>query len=309
MYFKIIRAVLDRWIPRLAATQSVRQKKIHDQIRAEMEKTSSEHRHPDPEINYDLPVCRLGYLYMHAAANATLFEWLLRDDDHLTNLLRDHDGKRLRVVSIGGGPGTELLGLYKTFSRYQWIPKKLDFWLLDLEKHWGDTWSHLAELAEAHLEDVLGDDEDDELEAPALSSQFHEVDVTRREDYKNYAYLFTKVDLVVCNYLVSENQERLEEFAEALGHIVAESPRGAMFVVIDRWERKESTFRTDVEEMFEDCGLSDVHVSEFGPPWVIEDEESDLGPYPKRFNRRPRRWFKPYGVRKATVFALVGKKA
>ena len=77
-----------------------------------MEHTSREYRSQNPQIDYRDPLCRLGYLYRHAAANATAFERGLNNSNLLANF-SDAGKQDLNVCAVGGGPGTELLGLAK----------------------------------------------------------------------------------------------------------------------------------------------------------------------------------------------------
>ena len=74
------------------------------------------------------PRCRLGYLYRHAPANATLFEQVLLGSGELGQGLRDADRRILHVCAIDGGPGTEFLGLAKFLIRRSGsVPRKIAF--------------------------------------------------------------------------------------------------------------------------------------------------------------------------------------
>src|SRR5690606_25196920 len=130
-------------------------------------KTATEHRRDEPAIDYDDALCRLGYLYRHAPANATLFEQVLLGSGELRGKIRDAAHNVLRIFAIGGGPGTELLGLAKYLLRRQRsIPRKIRFTVLDNVPHWGETWEQLAEAVEDELRTSLAGDD---LEPPTVA--------------------------------------------------------------------------------------------------------------------------------------------
>src|SRR5258707_11394015 len=86
-------------------------------IRAHIDCTAKEHQKDEPEIQYEDALCRLGYLYRHATANATLFELVLGESGELRAAVRQSVEQRINICTVGGGPGTELLGLAKFLLR------------------------------------------------------------------------------------------------------------------------------------------------------------------------------------------------
>ena len=71
MYFKIIRNILEMRVPSYAQDNNLSEEQVLLEIRQKMDHTSREYRSQNPQIDYGDPLCRLGYLYRHAAANAT----------------------------------------------------------------------------------------------------------------------------------------------------------------------------------------------------------------------------------------------
>ena len=113
MYIELVRRVLEDAVT-LHVVQTQRTvDEVLREISEHIDVTSREHKRDEPEIRYDDPLCRLGYLYTHAAANATLFEKVLGHSDELRGKIDGASQEALNVCSLGGGPGTELLGLAK----------------------------------------------------------------------------------------------------------------------------------------------------------------------------------------------------
>ncbi len=216
MYFDITKGVLDTCIQRYRRRNRVKRRTVDDQIAQHILDTSDQHRQPDPDINYDDPLCRLGYLYMHLAANATLFERSIRESDLLRQTIRNFDGDSLAVCTVGGGPGTELTGLLRFLRSSSRIPARIKFTVLDSVPEWAETWDLLADASEAALRDDLDDDR-----IPTIAPMFHPMDVMDAESYESYPWLFERQDIVVFNYLLSENQVRLDDFEDTLAWLVA----------------------------------------------------------------------------------------
>lgn len=125
--------------------------------------------------------------------------------------------------------------------------------------------------------------------------------------YKEYAWLFEKADLMVFNYLISENKVRLPNFVGALSEMLQRTPSGCCFTVIDRLERKTS-FRIDITNILRELGL-DI-CGEYEIDGVMTDSQAVLEDYIHRFNQRsPRRWFQNSKDRTPTVFAIIALKS
>lgn len=69
----------------------------------------------EAKVEYDNLFCRLAYLYMYGAAHATLFERILTFPK-VCSIILDSGQNPVRIVSIGGGPSAELLGIAKYVS-------------------------------------------------------------------------------------------------------------------------------------------------------------------------------------------------
>lgn len=297
-YFDTIKKILDQSIQSYSAREGKPIPLIDAEISAHIKNTSPEYRNPDPNINYNDPLCRLGYLFTHAGANATLFERTIDYSSHLKTLISSKSAHCINICTVGGGPGTELLGLTKYLLKTNTAFHEIFFTVLDSVPEWSETWSFIAdESVNAFLQNLNP--------PPNINRAFQPMNVVQASSYKSYAWLFAKADLMVFNYLLSENKIRLPSFTNALNEMILRTPTGCYFVVIDRLERGTS-FRQDVINIFNNSGLhlhENIEIDD-----VMSDAEAALGDYPVRFVSRPRRWFRTPNYRNPTVFALVAQK-
>lgn len=78
MYVDLIRRVLEQAVDAYAKATGMAVSEVLASIRTHIDNTAKEHQKDEPDIKYEEALCRLGYLYRHATANATLFELVLR---------------------------------------------------------------------------------------------------------------------------------------------------------------------------------------------------------------------------------------
>ena len=299
MYFKIIRKILEMRVPSYAQDNNLSEEQVLLEIRQKIDHTSGEYWSQNPQIDYADPLCRLGYLYRQAAANATVFERALNNSNLLANF---HDaGKQdLNVCAVGGGPGTELLGLAKhLLYKKDYLPRKIDFTVSDVVPYWAETWQDLADAVDAEFQASLTGSA-----APVVSSNFLPIDALNGDSYKNYAFMFKRADVVVFNYLFSENKNHFEAANEALEYIVGHMNPNCRFVVIDRLEQN-STFKDDVVQLFTGVFQLDIITNEMGGVLDHDEQTSDLGETLTQALGHPRLTFRIGSMNLPTVFWFV----
>ena len=299
MYLKIIRKILETRVLSYAQDNNLSEEQVLLEIRQKMDHTSREYWSQNPQIDYGDPLCRLGYLYRHAAANATAFERALNNSNLLANF-SDAGKQDLNVCAVGGGPGTELLGLAKhLIDKKDYLPRKVDFTVLDLIPSWAETWQDLEDAVDAQFQASLTG-----LAAPVVSPKFLPFDALKRDSYKDYAFMFKRADVVVFNYLFSENKNQLEAANEALEYIVGHTNPNCRFVVIDRLEQN-STFKDDVVQLFTGVFQLDIITNEIGGVLDHDEQTSDLGETLIQALGYPRLTFRIGSMNLPTVFWFV----
>ena len=209
--------------------------------------------------------------------------------------------EKLTVCSLGGGPGTELLGLTKFLSRQaKKVPPRIEFTVLDNVNHWAETWKQLAKAAERTFEAQFGKGQ------VIVEQNFLKDDALDPSTYIGYPSFFKEVNLVVCNYLFSENQTKLDEAGQAisnLAHIVSD---GCIFVVIDRLEQN-TNFVKKVEELFQSL-FGQVQVQHLAGIMDPDEQVSELGDELREKLEYPRLKFRTRHYGSPTAFWFTVQK-
>ena len=253
VYFDIIRETLNRSIEAYMLRNNQSRSEVLVEIKKQIDSTQVQHFKDDPEIDYRNPLCRLGYLYRHAGVNATFFERILIGDEKLQSAVTRAIGRGdLNICSLGGGPGTEMLGIGKyLLNRGTEVPSKIVFTVLDNVHPWAETWKELANSVERKLHGELG------TSKPIVASSFLPFDVLDATSYSDYTSMFKSVDILICNYLFSENKPNLDKAGQAVERLVHMTNPDCVFAVIDRLESRTS-FKNDVVNLFQSAFKSTI---------------------------------------------------
>jgi hypothetical protein len=90
---------------------------------------------PTYKIDYASPVTRLAYLYRYVTSHANLVHCLIRKTTELSGLF---DAGKVRLTCIGGGPGSDFLGILK-FMMLEHKNADLKCFLYDREQAWSES--------------------------------------------------------------------------------------------------------------------------------------------------------------------------
>ena len=269
MYIRVIRQIIDNAVGEYAADFQMAREAVLREIRSHINATSDAYfkQGQDPDITYTDPLCRLGYLYRHGPAQATLFERVVGQSPDLQGVLQAHHDDVLSICSIGGGPGTELLGQAKYLTKEpRYAPKEIEFTVIDRVQEWQETWLQLADEVKRVLV----------AEEINLSKTFLHFDGMADSSYQNFPFQFKRADIVVCNCLFSENKSKIKDSKDMLGALSQKTPDKCNYVVIDRFER-HTGFINDVCTMFESVFGKQINADTLG--WVLDPDEQidDMG--------------------------------
>ena len=306
MYIELVRDILLGHVEKYASDNNRTKVEVLTQIREQMDSTSSEYWSEQPSIEYENPLCRLGYLYRHVTANATLFEHVLDIADEVSSKIRAAAGDVLNVCALGGGPGTELLGLAKYMLRrhHRPMPRRLNFAVLDNVPQWAETWTPLADAVESQL----ASQGDQGGQQPTIVPSFQTMDVLDASSYASYAFQFSRADIVVYNYLFSENKSQLGDAEPAIQRLAELTRPGCKFVVIDRLEG-DPQFSDDVMELFNSVFDDDIQSTTHNGVLAADEQIEDLGDELLDILGKPRMtFFRDYEKRIPTVFWFVAER-
>lgn len=273
--FEVVRLVLARLYTQANARYGETVDKIigerMNELSESYKKLADAQRKP---IDYRDPAIRFAYVYTYVAAHG----------DYIIQVLEDvrselggkvFGGGNVRVSCLGGGPGSDVIAVYKYLAENAKIEKvtRVRFYLVDQEEAWGDTWAEI----------------DDELSAEIMmNTHFRRLDVTDKKSWE-YTNSFFNADLFTISYFLSEiyslhlSNCSVSDFWK---YLFGRAKSGALFVYVDNGS---SLFNEYSRELFETAGLEEVtkQVDQQMTPRVTE-QASELNEYRKKFVRNPK---------------------
>lgn len=242
-FFDLLRPVLAKRMEYVATHDKMTPEQVRHLILDEAGNNHAQWFSNDvPNLNYHLPACRLAYLYIVAAANATTFKWILKNDADLNqHVLGIAKGKRqLNVCAFGAGPGTELMAFAKFLDEQKLGHSvQVEFQLLDIEKAWLDSWHGIRDTIKDHFRTSYGLDFASWPMIP--NGNFMDQDVTKTDELENLGDIWTH-DIFVINFVLSELFHDDPGFRAFMAAVTKRAPKGSRFVFIERkggmWERR-----------------------------------------------------------------------
>ena len=225
-----------------------------------------------PIIDYSDPATHVAYLYGYVPAHAAfVYRVLLEGRMAASGPL--FKGETLRVTSLGGGPGSDLLGLLKYLSRpFAKEPvKRVRIRVLDREDAWKQVCADL--VAEAASIGVK------------IDLTFEQIDVTDPKAAKRVDW--SSEDLVAMSFFVSEvscldEKKEVKSFFEgAFGDL----KDGCLVLYNDN---RDSAFRDFLDASLKAAGKFESIVEDDAADMRLDNDEqaSVLGAFKVRFGGR-----------------------
>jgi len=210
---------------------------------------------------------RFAYVYKYVASNADYLYQMLRSDPNTNKLF---EKEKLLVSCIGGGPGSDLIGLLKFITRHGEHVERITCYLCDQEQAWADSWTDIS----------------DKLDLPLmLNANFQALDVTDSTSWQKQKK-FLNSDIFTLSFFVSEvvrfKNDDLEKFWSTL---FGEARTGACFVFIDN---AHSDFTDYFDELCEQHKIKTLTKAEYEITPSSDEQKADLGDYLKIFGEYPR---------------------
>lgn len=175
------------------------------------------------DIDYNDPATRFAYVYRYTTAHANIVFQRIRD---LPILREAFNSNTFTVGWLGGGPGSDLLGILK-FMNVCGIPeslKKLRCTTCDKEQTWNETWYNI----DGKIENSF-----------PFSSSFHflPVDITEPKSL-TVARKIADTDLFTMIYFLSEVYAYREDAREFFECLFAQAKPGALLFFVDNSRQK-----------------------------------------------------------------------
>jgi hypothetical protein len=225
-----------------------------------------------PPVDYKNPATRFAYVYKYVATHGDYVVQILEllRDELGTNIFAD---KKLRLTCVGGGPGSEIIGVLKYLDKFSSKEpvEKLTCYLLDREQAWADTWTEFDDSFTAHLH---------------VSTNFQPLDVSNPASYASQIK-FLDADLFTMSYFVSEVHSlngggQVTKFFDTL---FTNAKSGALFLYDDN----STPVWTDYfDGLWNSAGLTCL-MAQTNVAWTpnYSEQTSDLGEYLEKFDHSP----------------------
>lgn len=208
--FQLIQSVLNEIYKRISGDETAKDKQISAQMVALREKYKGLAKAGVP-TDYADAVTRFAYIYVYVTSHANIVYQLVQGCEALLELLAR---EQVNISCIGGGPGSDFLGVLKYIIKNKKTPR-IKVNLFDREPAWNECWS----------------DVDDKLGLP-ISNTFTPFDVTKPETWKHYEK-FLAADLFTMIYFMSEVNSLRAEAEAFFTHLFQNAKKGALILYVD----------------------------------------------------------------------------
>lgn len=265
--FKLVEQVLDELYAQIPGLDEAKDREVDRRLAMLASRYAALRTKSDP-IDYSESATRLAYIYKYVTCHSNLVCTRIRELVELRNLFKN---AAVQVACIGGGPGSDFLGILKYCIDYGKTPI-LKCSLFDRETAWGETW-----------EDV--DDKiliDDNLHTRTV---YQTLDVCRPETYKSRTK-YLRSDLFTMIYFVSEVYGLLDDGADDyFDHLFSGMRSDALVLYIDN---NHSDFTNWVDGKFKKHKLNVISSSQGRENMPVDEEKRDLGTYFGKFASSPK---------------------
>ena len=170
----------------------------------------------------------------------------------------------VEVACLGGGPGSDLLGILKYLIQAQIQKTCLTCYIFDKERAWGDSWSDVARLLKAPFQ---------------VYPVFQQMDVTDKSTWAGYQK-FLRADLFTLSFFLSEVWRIREQADPFFNHCMGQMKSGSLLLFIDN---NSSQFTDWFDALAKNHKLKPVRVDEKNLAFSNDEEKTDLGVYFEKF--------------------------
>lgn len=261
--FELLGTVLDEVWEELVGTEAEKLAAIH-QKEKELRESYRNLANGGTKIDYSHPATRYAYLACYVSSHANMVYEAIKGSDSLKELLK---AENVKVACIGGGPGSDLLGVLKLVDKLDLNPK-LKFFLYDAERNWSESWADIDDKVEKDLRIYV--------------EQF---DVTNRSTWEG-KQKYLQADLFTMIYFASELHRSKVSAEPFFKHLADSAKPGALLLYVDNANKK---FHGWVDEIFSQAGWEAHTSNDFMRVQIpSEEEKRALGDHYNRISGNPK---------------------
>lgn len=259
--FQIIKTVLDEIYAEIPGTTD---NDRDESIKEGFTYLSNRYYHllynPGP-VDYGQPAIRFAYIYKYVTSHANFVYQRISLSPQLTTLFEQ---ERVVVSCVGGGPGSDYLGILKYIMASPLKPSLMCY-LFDREEKWSEAWSDVDSKVEKGL---------------ATSTIFQRFDVTDPEDVGAHKKFIRQSDLFTLTYFMSEVYSQQVQSEPFFSKLMQEAKPGAMFMYLDN---DNENFYGWFDSLANGNGLIVLQQGSLSLKLPFDEEKNDLEPYLAKF--------------------------
>ncbi len=209
--FKLIKTVLDEAYAQIPGSDADKDKAI----KKALTDLSNEYKNLRAKgcLDYSDPVRRFAYIFRYTTSHANYVYSVLKSS---TAILPFFKKDKLTITTVGGGPGSDFLGVLKFCQTHGHKPE-IKCLLVDRDPAWGESWMDVDTKLGSSLK---------------LSVVFQPFDVTKPDSYKSFQKHF-KSDIFTLVYFMSEVYALRKDAVDYFDTLFSSLPAGAAMIFID----------------------------------------------------------------------------
>ncbi|MEW6303418.1 MAG: hypothetical protein AB1705_08110 [Verrucomicrobiota bacterium] len=256
--FKLIKTVLDEAYQAIPGNDAEKDKAIA----AALKELSAEYKKLQTKgcLSYTDPARRFAYLYRYTTSHANFVYSVLSGS---TLAAKYFSQSELQLAAIGGGPGSDFLGVLKYCAARGFNPT-MKCLLFDRDPAWGESWQDVDAKAGGKIQ---------------LKTFFQTFDVTEPSTYQFYVKHFAS-DIFTLVYFMSEVYALRGKAKPYFDALFGKAKKDALFIFIDN-NHGDFTGWFDSLAAKHGVAIREQKADVLKLPWA--EEKSDLGVFVKKF--------------------------
>jgi Putative SAM-dependent methyltransferase len=262
--FQIVKSVLDEMYERIPCDSEEEKDYL---INQKLKELSSSYGRISVEnkINHSDLVSRFAYIYSYVTSHANIVSQIIGESSALQELF---NRESVNIACLGGGPGSDFLGILKYLAASKQTPK-IKCSLYDKETGWGECWGDVDDKVDSSLQ---------------LRTYFHTVDVTKEESWKHYSK-FLSSDFFTMIFFLSEVFSIKTQAEPFFLNVFQNARPGSILLFVDN---SSKIFQNWFDEMARAANLDIITKAQKDDRIYDRAEQTtDLGVYLEKF-RPPR---------------------
>lgn len=261
--FQLIKTVLDEAYADIPGDQNAKD----GAIKAQMDALSDEYAKLRQKgcLDYSDPARRFAYLFTYTTSHANLVYERIQTSSALSKGLA---AKEVTVSCIGGGPGSDFLGILK-YCQLRGLSPALTCHLLDRDSAWGESWSDVGKKVNGTLQ---------------LTTHFNPFDVTDPAKWKVFKKHF-HADVFTLIYFMSEVYALRASAEEYFDALFSNMKPGALLLFLDN---NNPDFFNWFDGFVAKHRLKVLESNSGQMQLPYHEEKTDLEPYKSRLGRNPK---------------------